>query len=193
MKTTAYPLVIALLGSSFVPLARPHTAAPPVPGPGGVAAAVQAFLRCQDEGKDSGSLLGGRAHGVEFTIGADGSLQQAEADATPAFLDVTAAGVPFEAADPQAFAKVLAAKVGSDAASGRTLHTEVRRIRANCESERCSLAVVDFDRVYATGKESQRVPMRATVLLRFERSDAGDFRIYHWHASRAAAAGTAAK
>lgn len=193
MKTSAYPLVLALLGSSFVPLATNRPAAPPVPGPGGVAAAVQAFLRCQDEGKDPGALLGGRAYGLEFSVGADATLQPAEGDATPAFLDVTADGIPFDAAEPQAFAKALAAKVGPDPATGRTLRTEVRRIRANCESERCSLAVVDFDRVYATGEHSQRVPMRATVLLRWERSDAGDFRIFHWHASRAAAAGIAAK
>jgi hypothetical protein len=69
------------------------------------------------------------------------------------------------------------------AGATRTLRT----IRANCRSGDCSLVTLEFDSTTAgTAGSARSVRMRATALLRYDEEHAG-FRVFHWHASPAAA------
>lgn len=187
MKTRLSTLVLTLLGSAF--LSAPHVSTapqPPVPGPGGVATTVLDFLERLDEGKDAVALLVERNGDSEFVLDADGGLQLAEQPCTAAFVDVSQTGHVISAMRAQTF-DALDKKCAALRDDGcGDVRSEVRSLRCNCESERCSLAVVEFDRVYSEdGVERVRVPMRATALLQWVGGEGAAFRIYHWHASRA--------
>lgn len=190
MNTRHLLSVAALLAGAAVsrPLLPSPAGALPVPGPGGVATAVLDFLGRQDAAGDVGAQLVDRRHDVDFAV-QDGKLEMAAEGARPdVFFDLAADGAPVAAADAAGFTKLLLGRVARDASAAAALRTEVRSIRANCDAETCSLAIVAFDRHYtdAAGHE-RRVPMQATALLRYDReAPGGAFRIYHWHASRRA-------
>ncbi|MCK5943837.1 MAG: hypothetical protein KAI24_17770 [Planctomycetes bacterium] len=186
MHKTLTAVIAALLGSSFVPVdPAPLPAAPMLPGPGGVAATVTRFFERLDAGKDVAPMLDVERHDLEFAF-VDGVMKQVpdKEAAVPCFHDVAADGTPFAARSVAAFVTALDHRVASQPEQGRAVQTEVERIRANCQSEACSLAVVDFTRTYRTGEDQVvRRKLRATALLRWERHEQGDFRIYHWQAS----------
>lgn len=182
-------VVVALLGSAAVPVPITPPSRDAVVGPGGVVATIRAFLRYQDENRNAAAFLGAAPQAVDVVIDADGSIRTTEKDARIAsFIDLSADGMPLAAATPEAFAALLDEHVDPSKHAARTLRTEVHAIRATCESENCSWAIVDFERVYTTGRTAEvRVPMRATALLRWDKTEFADFRIFHWHASRATA------
>lgn len=195
MNTHRLLSVAALLVGAAVPgslLSVP--AEQPLPGPGGVATAVVEFLQRLDAAGDVTGLLVDRRHDVDFVL-ENGRLEMAGEHAAPmVFFDVAADGTPVAAATAAAFAAQLRQQVARDARSAVALRSEVSMLRANCDAETCSLAIVSFDRHYtdAAGREHS-VPMQATALLRYERgASGGAFRIYHWHASRRATAPAAA-
>ena len=178
-------LVAALLGSALL-APRTPPAAPPLPGPGGVAAAVLKYLERVDAGDRPAVSLVDRAHAADFVVKVGGGLEQVDARTVPSFCDVDAAGRAFAAPTVAAFGKQLAAGNKRCAVEGMTVRSVVRAIRANCESADCSLATVEFERVYSKhGVEVRRVPLRATALLQWERVEGADFRIYHWHCAAA--------
>ena len=139
-------IVIALLAGAFVPThSTPKTT--PLPGPGGVAMALMAFLKHQDDGTSAAALLVDR-RGNDFTIGEGGRLQEVKgAAAISAFMDVAGPGEgrPVSARKAGEFAAVLGLHVSANKQAKRTLRTAVHAIRASCDSERCSLAIVEFD------------------------------------------------
>ena len=187
MNKTLTTALLALLGSAFVSVAPPAPSAVPVPGPGGVAIAIKAFLERQENGASTAKLLSDSAHDLEFHY--DGAeLKQTEAgkESTPCFLDVGCDGKPFSARTAKVFVTQLSDLVASNDKESRVLTHEIGKIKANCHSGECSVAVVEFTRVYTVGGGKQmHVPMRATALMKYEVTEGASFRIYHWHASPA--------
>ncbi|MFN3244088.1 MAG: hypothetical protein ACE37K_21455 [Planctomycetota bacterium] len=186
LTTGLSALFAALLaGPMFRPTADSAPQPPLLPGPGGVAAAVTTFLERLDQGAGVRPLLDVSAHDLEFVFD-DGAMKQAgKGDArVPSFQELGPRG-PFAARTTAQFAAQLGKLVATDAGASRKVTTTVDRIRANCQSEACSLATVEFTRRYEVdGAEPVEHQLRATALLRWERNELGDFRIYHWHASR---------
>jgi len=158
----------------------------PVPGPGGVIHAVREFVAAVDAG-DAAVLRGAFADSgpgglYGFTDG--GEVRHLDSAGKIAFYDVAEDGGSIHETDPAAAIARIRDSIGG---TGRGLETTLRTIRANCPSENCSYAVVEFDRAYGRGDQLQTVPMQATALVRYF-SDAPHFRIFHWHASRRQAA-----
>lgn len=188
MNKTLTTAFLALLSSAFVSVRGTAPSAPlPVPGPGGVAIAIKAFLERQEGGQTTAPLLADSAHDLEFTYSGD-KLEQVkkEKESVPAFLDVGMNGKPFAARSAKKFVTQIDNLVASKKAEERLLTHEIGAIRANCQSAQCSLAVVEFTRIYTVGGGKQmHVPMRATALMKYEQTEGANFRIYHWHASPA--------
>lgn len=158
-----------------------HPAAPaPVPGPGGVIDAVTRFLEATDA-RDAATLAvlvddkGDSLHDYATS----GSVGGKALKVSPAaFYECDGAGQAWQAGDKASFVAGLT----NPATATRT---QVRSVRANCLSERCSYAMVEFDRTSGEGDAAVTVPMRATALLRYAPTEGGpSFKIYHWHASR---------
>lgn len=193
MNKTLTTAVLALMSSAIVSVvsiapAQPKTVRPElVPGPGGVAYAVKAFLELQEGAESTAPLLVDSSHDLEFGF-ADNKLEQTKKgeETVAAFLDVGMLGKPIAARTAKDFVQQLGQHVASKKQDERVLTHQIDAIRANCQSEACSLAVVEFTRIYTQGGGKQmHVPMRATALLRYEQAEGSNFRIYHWHASRA--------
>ena len=167
-----------------------HPAAPaPVPGPGGVIDAVTKFLEATDA-RDAATLAvivddkGDSLHDYATSGSVDGKPLKVS---PAAFYECDGAGQAWQAGDKASF---LAGLTSPSAAT----RTQVRSVRANCLSERCSYAMVEFDRTSGEGDAAVTVPMRATALLRYAPTDGGpSFKIYHWHASRGPASTAATK
>lgn len=192
MQTRSTTL-LALLTAALVSATNPAPSAP-LPGPGSVAGAVQSFLRRLDQGGDARALLADRRRDIDFVLDADGALQVSEVATTPSFVDVAADGTSIAATTADAFAAQLIERATTSAPQRRVVRTEVRGLHCSCDSERCGLAVVEFDRVCAVGGGKQeRVPMRATALLEYVGGDGVSWRIHHWHASRAVPAPSPAR
>ena len=123
-------------------------------------------------------------HCVEVTADeASGRLVETPDRRSAVFYDVSVDGEPFAAASSEEFVHSLERAVARS--EERSLQTRIRTIRANCLSEACSIAVVEFERRYALGEGRKAVPMRATALLRYFGGSEPRMRIYHWHASPA--------
>ncbi|MCA8977396.1 MAG: hypothetical protein KDC98_21925 [Planctomycetes bacterium] len=179
--------LLVLFGGAGLSAPWSRATAAPIPGPGGVAVAVRDFLQCLDEGGDPAGLLADEKYAVDMVVRADGGLgQAAEGTRVAVFFDVAADGTPLSATTAADFAAQAASKVAASERAARALRTEIGTIRAACDSERCSWSVVDFERVYTMAGAEVRVPMRASALLRYVGSEAPNFRIYQWHASRRA-------
>lgn len=198
MNKTLTTAVLALCGSaiatvsSLAPTAStmpdaPAIPGPAIPGPGGVAIAVKAFLERQEAGKSTAPLLADIAHDLELRFDGD-KLDQVKKgqESAPAFFDVGYDGKPFAARTAKQFVAQVQKRVASKDKDARVLGHEIGKIRANCQSAECSLAMVEFTRIYTVGGGKQmHVPMRATALMKYERTEGADFKIYHWHASPA--------
>ncbi len=182
--------LLALVGLSLAALPAPTTT--PVPGPGGVIDAVQTFLTAIDA-RDAETLAvlvddqGDNLH--DYAVA--GESTAAASKATAAFFEADAQGRGWQAGDKASFVAALTS--GTEGTSTRVLS-----VRANCLSERCSYAMVEFERTIGAGEKAIAIPMRATALLRYAPSKDGEgktagkampsFKIYHWHASRGAPA-----
>ena len=152
----------------------------PVPGPGGVIDAVTKFLEATDA-RDAATLaLLVDDHGDSLhDYATSGSVDGKPLKVSPAaFYECDEAGQAWQAGDKAS----LLAKLTTPPAATRT---QVRSVRANCLSARCSYAMVEFDRISGEGDATVTVPMRATALLRYAPTEGGpSFKLYHWHASR---------
>jgi len=59
--------------------------------------------------------------------------------------------------------------VASKEKGARVLTHKIGKIRVSCQSGECSIAVIEFTRVYtAGGGKRMHVPMRATALMKYE-------------------------
>tara|TARA_R110002096_G_scaffold170339_1_gene342656 strand:- start:3863 stop:4432 length:570 start_codon:yes stop_codon:yes gene_type:complete len=188
MNKTLTTALLAVLGSAIATIgsSAPSTP-PPIPGPGGVAIAIKAFLERQETGKTTAPLLAESAHDLEFAFAGD-KLDQVKAgkQTAPSFLDVGYDGKPFCSRSTKQFVTQIDNLVASKEQDARVLTHKIGRIRANCQSAECSLAVVEFTRIYTVGGGKQmHVPMRATALMKYERTEGANFKIFHWHASSA--------
>lgn len=158
-----------------------HPSAPaPVPGPGGVIEAVTRFLDASDA-RDAVTLAlliddkGNSLHDYATNGSVDGKPLKV---APAAFYECDGAGQAWQAGDKTTFVAGLTHPATAT-------RTQVRSVRANCLSELCSYAMVEFDRTSGEGEAAVTVPMRATALLRYAPTEGGpSFKIYHWHASR---------
>jgi hypothetical protein len=169
----------AVLGALVVPFAR--SAPTPTPGPGGVMIAVRDFLAAVDRGDVEAlrNALLDRRRGVDYTFDGDGALRPAgKGSAGASFFDVGTSGEKLAADDATSFAELLTKSVTK--ATSR-----IRTVRADCDSETCSWAVVEFERTFSDADQERVVPMRATVLCEYGKGTP-HFRIFHWHASSAA-------
>lgn len=188
MNKTLTAALLALTSSAFVSFGSTAPSRPaPVPGPGGVASAIKTFLDRQEAGESALPLLVDSRHEIELSFDGD-KIEQVKKDkeSVPSFLDVGMLGKPIAARTAKQFASLLGKRVASDKGEERVLAHEIGSIRANCMSEACSLAIVEFTRIYTvSGGKQMHVPMRATALVRYEQAEGTNFRIYHWHASRA--------
>lgn len=188
-----------LCGTLFVSL--PTTApAPAMPGPGGVVLAVRAFLQALDEGdaKMLDLLVGENDARDGCVVVPDETtrigfkeVQEKDANDVYRFFDVSQGGKPLRAKDKATFLELLGKHVTCSKVKARAVETRFQTLRADCPSESCSYAVVEFERTYTMGgKKQEPVPMQATALVRYvERKDARvpHFEIFHWHASLAGA------
>ena len=167
-------------------------------GPGAVIDTVQAFLQAQDEGdaKMLDLLVGDPSPRDGYVVAPDKDskvgFKELKDNNSWRFFEVSTDGTPLAARDKASFLKLLRGQVACAKVKARTLQTGVRTIRADCPSQWCSYAVVDFQRVYSIDGETQKpIPMQATALVRYvKRQDAKvpHFEIFHWHASRQAPA-----
>lgn len=139
---------------------------PAVPaGPGAVLEAVKAFTKAIDDGD-----LAYLRTAIDPRANKGG----------PGFHDLAFDGKSIDADTTAGFVAAFAASVKRRELEDVT--TEIVRIAADCPSPRCSYAYLEFDRLIGKGK-AQRVPMRATVLLRHT-NDKPAFKIFHWNVSR---------
>lgn len=173
-------------------LSTPAPSASPL-GPGGVAHAVTQLCAAIDAGDAGtlGDLLVAGDPGLVLGIDADGGLSQLDDVTVAPFLDVDASGAAVEFAGADDYVAGLTGAVRAAKGGLELMRTEIRAVYANCASERCSWGMVDLVREYGKdGKVQQRVPLRATALMRYTPQG---FRIFHWHASRAATASKTAR
>lgn len=154
-------------------------------GPGGVMTAVDAFSRAIDA--NDAAALGAicvapdPGHVARITDG--GRVEEVDSGAEEQFVDVDAAGRTVAAADATAFAQRFLGPVRAHGDGPPLQRTTIDAVRAHCASKAASWAIVDLVREYGSGDEvEKRIPLRATVLLRYV--DGGRFRVFHWHASK---------
>ncbi|MHC4079523.1 MAG: hypothetical protein ACYST0_13910 [Planctomycetota bacterium] len=185
---------VAVCGTFCLALLRPAADTATYYGPGGVIDAIQAFLRALDNGdaRMLDLLVGDRSprdgHLVVPDKTTKGRFKELEKDCGNRFFEVSHEGRSVVARNKKAFLRQLREHVTCAKVKARTLTTGVRTIRADCPSQWCSYAVVEFERRYRIGGEKQEsVHMQATALVRYvkRKDDNGPhFEIFHWHASR---------
>ncbi len=177
MRTTKSIPTVLLLAAAAFSWPKTETA---IPGPGAVVTAVKQLLAAQSAA-DAAALskvldvTGDHLYG--FDLDAAGKPKEVTENATMTFYDVTADGKALAASSADGATQLLLAAAGT-----RTL----RSIRANCHSAECSMATCEFDHTVGTGDKATTTKMRATALLRYDDKLHG-FRVFHWHASPAAA------
>lgn len=179
----ALPPLVAL--ASFPAFSSPP--APPRAGPGGVITALQSFVRALDTGNRDAltDFMAAKAPGLEMAFEGDDAEMREKAGPVVSFFDVAANGDSIAARSRDDAVRTLLAEVGGTDA--RRVQTKIIGIHADCPSADCSYGVVAFERHYDAGGANGKttVPMRATALVRYDEA-AKHFRIFHWHASRAA-------
>ncbi len=163
-------------------------------GPGAVIDTVQAFLQAldKDDAKMLDLLVGDPSPRDGYVVvpdnSAKGGLRELKDDNAQRFFEVSHDGRPVAVRDKKRFLELLRGQVTCAKVKARTLQTVVRTIRADCPSQWCSYAVVQFERTYSLDGQSQKpIPMQATALVRYvKRQDASvpHFEIFHWHASK---------
>lgn len=146
------------------------------PGPAAAIAAIERFLAAQDKG-DIDELIacfdGKSKPMVGFDL-TDGKRVEWNGPSQMMWSDVDRQGEPMHAPKPDYLVKML---------SGHTGKRTITKIRADCDSPACSVAVFDFSWTRREGEKEVATPLRATALLRYDEKEQR-FRIYHWHASR---------
>ena len=155
----------ALTCTSLSPLFSKAPAAPV--GPGGVIHAVEAFTEALDTG-DVAYLRSAMADHEAY-------------QGAPGFHDLAFDGKPVEADTVAGFADAWRASV--ERRGQIAVKHDIQRIVADCPSGNCSYAYIEFERLIGA-EQTQRVPMRATVLLRHTDTKPR-FKIFHWNVSRA--------
>jgi hypothetical protein len=179
---------VLLCGTLYVSL---PSAPAKMPGPGGVIQTMREFLQALDKSDFKMlDLLVGEDDVREGCVvvpdkTAKIGIKERKGDGVSRFFEVSADGRPVRAKDKNGFLKLLRKHVTSS-----QVETRFHTIRADCPSEWCSYAVVEFVRTYTIdGVKQKPVPMQATALVRYvKRKDAKipHFEIFHWHASPAA-------
>lgn len=185
LSMTLIAPLLAAAGLVVVP-AVPPPLAPPVPGPGAVVSAVNGFLKAVDQ-QDRERVARSFAplhRGEDITCGFDpatGALRDLPTVGDLVFHDVDAQGNPITATDRKSATEALLTAVGG---VDRELATTIRSVRAGCPGPECSWGVVEFDRTFRRGAHHVTVPMRATVLVRYQ-DEEPRMRIFAWHAAPA--------
>lgn len=167
-------------------------AAPPVRGPGAVIQAVQDLVGAVDKGDRAAleKIVVGlrRQEGYACGFDAKGSIVEEKPAGDMLFQDVAADGTVVVRNERKAAIDALLTAVGG---KDRGLKTTLRRIVADCPSGDCSWGSVEFERTFRRDGREVTVPMRATVLVRYESEDQR-MRVFLWHASAAPAPAPAA-
>jgi hypothetical protein len=180
------PLLAALVHTVPAP-------ATPVRGPGAVIAAVQGMLQAVDRGDRAGlEQAFSRLHdgeGVVCGFDADGAMKNLKEECNLVFQDVAADGSPLVRTDRKAAVDALLEQVGG---KDRALRTTLKKMRADCPGPGCSWGSVEFERTFLRDGREVTVPMRATVLVRYQ-SEEQRMRIFLWHAASVAVTVTAKK
>jgi hypothetical protein len=96
------------------------------------------------------------------------------------FQEVAADGTHVAA---EATAGALAAMLEKVGGKDRELSHRIVSVHADCPSAGCSWGSVELERTWRRDGQRMRVPMRATVLVRYQQ-EAPHMRIFLWHASR---------
>lgn len=176
---TSLATVAALAAAVFTQLPTPTPA--PSAGPAAAIAAVERFLAAQDKGDidDLIACFDGKSKPMVGFDLADGKRVDWNGPSQMMWSDVDRQGEPMHAAKPDYLVKML---------SGHTGKRTITKIRADCDSPACSVAVLDFTWTRREGDKEVATPLRATALLRYDDKEQR-FRVYHWHASRSVAAG----
>jgi hypothetical protein len=184
----------SLAALASAPMSETIPAAPAAAGPGGVIHAIEGFLAALDRG-DRDAIAKWLEDGVnDYTVAYDaGGKAQHDAKQRPTvanFIDAgLAKGCVTETMAPFVEAALAGANSAKDAKNGDDAKISAPRIthrltaiRADCPSERCSYGIAEFERRIERDSGVTVVPMRATVLVQYDR-EANGFRIFHWHAS----------
>lgn len=170
MKTICTTLLTAGLAGallmSLAPSAPTALGSPPV-GPGGVIDAVQAFTHALQRGD------------VEQMRGA--MIDHEAYQGAPGFHDIGLDGRVVEADTMAEFIRAWGA--AAHRSGDVELEQDITRIVSDCPSGDVAYAYVEFDRT-SPGAKGQRVPMRATALLKHVKGRPW-FKIFHWNVSRA--------
>jgi hypothetical protein len=160
-----------------------------------VITAVQDFVRAVDA-RDQVALQGmfttygpGDLYGVDADDKADVDEPRVVDRGEISFTDVAADGSLLTARDRKTAITCLLQRVaGKDAA----LATRITAISADCPSPGCCWAQLDMVRTCQREVGNATVPIRATVLLRYD-AKAARMQVFLWHASRMAGASKLAK
>ena len=194
-------LCLSLLPDATAPRPAPGPGLQPesaamLRGPGGVIQAMQVFLQALDKGdaKLLDLLVADGSPRDGYVVVPDETtkmgFRELKKDDASRFFEVSHDGKPVNTKDKKSFLQQLRQHVTGAKVKARTLETRFRTIRADCPSQWCSYAVVEFERTYSIGGVKQKpVPMQASALVRYvKREDVNvpHFQIFHWHASRAA-------
>ncbi len=153
----------------------------PVPGPGAVIEAIQKFTQAIDSSDRAslGNAFATSCRCVSYRFDDRQEIKPSTDAMELAFTDVAVDGRVLTANSRQAAVDQLLEDV---AGKVHPVKTTIRSIRADCPSADCSWGVVDFEREYRQGETKVVVPMRATVLVQFEKGKPG-VSIFSWHAS----------
>jgi len=159
----------------------------PVPGPGAVMEAVKHFLQAVDEGNRDHleRAFATLRHRDRYSFDDTGALERlAGKIGELSFQDVAADGSVLEMNDRRGAITALLDRVGGE---GLDLKTEILSICADCPTPQCSWATIELQRAFRRGKETVKVPLRATMMVRYH-DEEPRMRIFLWHCSPAAAA-----
>jgi hypothetical protein len=175
------------LAVSLVTVVAAATAFPPmtspVPGPGGVIAALRDVSTALDRGDAAAvvRVFDARRKPDLWIEESAGKGRMGSADDAFAFTAVAADGKPFEARSIEAFTTAMLGGIASG--EGREVATKLVSIRADCASPECSFGLADLERTYqGRGGKATTQRLRITALLRYD-DDTRGFRIFHWHES----------
>ena len=172
---TAVPVLFAA-GLFSLPTAAP------VRGPGAVMEALKQFVQAVDQG-DRVHLeraFTDLRHRDRYSFDDTGKLVQLPGEfGELSFQDVGADGSVLVRNDRKGAIAALLDGVGG---KGLGLKTRIRSICADCPGPECSWATVELDRSFLRGEEKVTIPLRATVLVRYQ-DEEPRMRIFLWHCS----------
>ena len=185
MRTRSVLAVASVLAAagllpSFATAPSTGPAPAPIPGPGAVIEAVRGIFAAAASGDraylEKAFVAPELQDGVALTVGKDGDMEMQQGSGV-LLQDLGKDGKVVQAKAPKDAIQAMLETIG-----GKGVENRVTGGVADCPSERCSWASLEFDRTTKNGDDVKVVPMRVTVLARYT-DTVPHMKVMIWHAS----------